>query len=141
MSGHGKARTELSKRNKYYISKHRRLELIHFCLQYPEWERSYHALEYPVSSIQDRDGPTPEQEFLDPTGNAAVARAMLADKMRIVWQASMEADKEIGSYIFKAVTEGLSFINLKTKTGIPCEKDMFYDRYHKFFWVLSRMKS
>lgn len=35
-------RAEVSKRNKYYISKHRYYELKHFCLQYPEWK---HALD------------------------------------------------------------------------------------------------
>ena len=140
MSGHGKMRTELSKRNRYYISKHRRLELVHFCLQYPEWERLYNALGPSAVTLQDHEGSPPKRYYSDPTGNAAVARVMLGEKMNMVKRASMEADDQIGSYIFKAVTEGLSFTNLKAKTEIPCEKDMFYDRYHRFFWILSRMK-
>ena len=35
MGNHEKA--VLSKKNKYYISKHRYYELKHFCLQYNEW--------------------------------------------------------------------------------------------------------
>lgn len=34
-------RSELSKRNKWHISKHKFLELKHFCLQYPEWHKLY----------------------------------------------------------------------------------------------------
>ena len=34
-------RAELSKNNKYWISKHRYYELKHFCLQYPEWQKEY----------------------------------------------------------------------------------------------------
>lgn len=32
---------ELSKANRYWISKHRYYELYHFCLQYYEWEKEY----------------------------------------------------------------------------------------------------
>ena len=34
-------RNEISKKNRYYISKHRMLELKHFCLQYEEWRQEY----------------------------------------------------------------------------------------------------
>lgn len=30
--------------------------------------------------------------------------------------------------------------NLKTKLGIPCGKDMYYDRYRKFFWLLNNSR-
>ena len=33
-------RAELSKKNPYYISKHRYYELKHFCRQYDEWKRA-----------------------------------------------------------------------------------------------------
>jgi len=140
MAGHGKVRTELSKRNKYYISKHRRMELVHFCLQYPEWVRLRD--EYECSSIVRRAlERLPDNSYdSDPTGESAVKLADVRKKMNMVLAASLEADDQIGSYIFKAVTEGLSFANLKAKNEIPCEKDMFYDRYHKFFWILSKMR-
>jgi len=41
-------------------------------------------------------------------------------------------------YILKAVTEGLSYTYLRTRMDIPCGKDMYYDRYRKFFWLLSQ---
>lgn len=50
-------RTTLSKKNPYYISKHRRLELVHFCLQYPEW------CEY-LTSIKNKGT---QDEWSDPT--------------------------------------------------------------------------
>ena len=34
-------RPELSPNNEYHIDKHRYYELKHFCLQYPEWKKSY----------------------------------------------------------------------------------------------------
>lgn len=48
-------RAELSTKNKYYIDKHRYYELKHFCLQYPEWKRTYAELEdvtLPLSMIE-----------------------------------------------------------------------------------------
>lgn len=47
------------------------------------------------------------------------------------------ADPTIAEYIFKAVTEGCSYTYLKTALGIPCGRSMFFDRYRKFFWLLS----
>ena len=35
----GYLKNELSGKNKYHLSKHRYLELKHFCLQYPEWKK------------------------------------------------------------------------------------------------------
>ena len=38
------ARSEISKKNPYWIPKHRYFELKHFCLQYPDWKNEYAAL-------------------------------------------------------------------------------------------------
>lgn len=37
-------RPELSKKNPYWIEKHRYYELKHFCLQYPIWRQAYNSL-------------------------------------------------------------------------------------------------
>ena len=55
-------------------------------------------------------------------------------------KADMAADPELYSYILKAVTEGTTFVVLKSLYGIPCERDMFYDRRRKFYWVLSGVR-
>lgn len=59
-------------------------------------------------------------------------------KMRLIEECCYAASDEIGNYILKAVTEGLSYVNLQMMHGIPCSRDMFYDRYRKFFYILSR---
>ena len=59
------------------------------------------------------------------------------------WQiekVAIEADRYLSQYILKAVTENLSYTYLKTKMGIPCGKDMYYDRYRKFFWLLNKVR-
>lgn len=52
----------------------------------------------------------------------------------------MEADQVLYNYILKAVTEELSYTYLKSKLKIPCGKDMYYDRYRRFFWLLSNSR-
>ena len=52
----------------------------------------------------------------------------------------MEADEYLYEYIMKAVTEGLPYTYLQTVMDIPCSRDTYYDRYRKFFWLLSKMR-
>ena len=44
------------------------------------------------------------------------------------------------NYIVKGVTEGKSYTYLKTKLGIPCGRDMYYERYRKFFLLLNESR-
>lgn len=131
-------RAQLSHRNKYYISKHRYYELKHFCLQYPEWKEEYANLAMSIGADSAvLDGMPKGTDRLDRTGEIAVKLARIKENIRIVEETAMECDSSIGRYIFKAVTEGYSFTYLKTVMGIPCERDMYYDRYRKFFYFLS----
>ena len=133
-------RAELSIRNKYHINKHRQYELKHFCLQYPEWKRAYAEFDdegMPLSMI-DR---TPTSNLPgDPTAKRAMMNTHYAEKIHLVEKAAMEADKYISEYILKAVTENLSYSYLKSKMDIPCGKDMYYDRYRRFFWLLNKLR-
>lgn len=126
--GSQKVRTSLSKKSKYYISKNRRLELKYFCLQYKEWKeylKDYY-LRYGTS------------EFSDPTAEEAMLRTIYISNIDLLTQISKIAGGEISEYLFKAVTEDLSFVNLKTVLNIPCSKDYYYERYHKFWYLLSQ---
>ena len=132
-------RPEISENNKYWISKHRYYELKHFCLQYPDWKKAYAALE--TLTIK-----SPILEELraytnvpnDPTAKWGIARALYSDRIDMIRRVAFETDKELCAYILKAVTEDLSYAYLKSRLDIPCGKDMYYDRYRKFFWLLSK---
>ena len=134
-----KVRPELSEKNKYWISKHRYYELKHFCLQYPLWKKAYAALEELTikSPILD-ELLSPSNILSDPTAKWGMARAYYSERIDMVKKAAMETDKELYVYILKAVTEDLSYTYLKTRLDIPCGKDMYYDRYRRFFWLLSK---
>ena len=128
--------SELSKRNKYWIPKYRYLELKYFCLQYPDWKKEYARLLEECLATSSNSEIRSSPEFVDKTSELAMKLSNLNSKISLVGKIANEIDPEIGRYILKAVTEGLSFVRLKTYYEIPCERDMYYDRYRKFFWVL-----
>lgn len=135
-----KIRAEISQKNKYYIDKHRHYELKHFCLQYPTWKKAHAdclTADIPMSMI---DGARQNDGIYDPTSARAITRAHYSRRIELLEQVARDADKYLWTYILKAVTEGLSYTYLRTKLGIPCGKDMYYDRYRKFFWLLSEVR-
>lgn len=137
-----KVRAELARTNKYWISKHRYYELKHFCLQYDEWKKAYTAIDETLISSPNLDRIySSNKSPADLTAKCAMAKAYYSSLIEMVENAAYEADKILGSYILKAVTEDLSFTNLKTRFEIPCGKDMYYDRYRKFFWILSKARN
>lgn len=134
-------RPELSENNKYWISKHRYYELKHFCLQYPVWKSAYAAFDdtgIPLSMIEKV--PTSNMPG-DPTGTRAIMKAYYKEKIDLIEKTALEADKYLYVYILKAVTEGLSYMYLKSRLDIPCGRDMYYDRYRRFFWLLSEARN
>lgn len=134
-------RPELAKTHKYWISKHRYYELKHYCLQYPLWKNAYYSLEdvsVPLSMIEN----TPTSNLPgDPTAKRAMMKAYYSEKIGFLESVALETDEYLHKYILKAVTEGLSYTYLKTKLDMPCGRDMYYDRYRKFFWLLSEARN
>lgn len=131
-------RPEISKKNKWWISKHRYYELKHFCLQYPEWREKYiHSIKYPeLNSLVSNEN----LEWNDPTGVSVELMDVYRRKIDLVESSAKEADPDIWGFILLGVTEDLSYVTLKMKYEIPCGRDMYYDRYRKFFHILSRKK-
>lgn len=136
-----KVRAELAKTNKYWISKHRYYELKHFCLQYSEWKKAYDLIDEMIISSPIWDKQPSENTISNITEKCAMKKIYYSNLMEMVEKAAKEADDYIGDYILKAVTEDLSFTYLKTTMEIPCGKDMYYDRYRKFFWILSKSRN
>lgn len=135
-----KIRPEISKKNKYWINKHRHYELKHFCLQYPVWKQMYSALTDPHTSLSSIERIPSNNLPGDPTARRAVMKAYYSERIKLIEKAASDADKYLCDYILQGVTEERSYIYLKTKLDIPCGKDMYYDRYRKFFWLLDRMR-
>lgn len=134
-------RPEISAKNKYYINKHRHYELKHFCLQYPEWKREYAALDDPSIASSAAEKIPSTNIPGDPTATLAMKKVGYLEKIRLIEKIAIEADDLLWEYILKAVTEGLSFTHLKARLEIPCSKDTYYDRYRRFFWLLSNSRN
>jgi hypothetical protein len=132
-------KSEISQKNKYWLSKHRYLELKHYCLQYPEWKRIYNSLQ-PTIHSHDYSKTNTGHADCDPTGKLALLRAEYSRNIELVDRVAAETDDVLSQYILKAVTEEKSFPWLKSVMEIPCERDMYYDRYRKFYWLLSQEK-
>jgi hypothetical protein len=134
-------RPELSDKNPYWIGKHRYYELKHFCLQYPIWKKAYAALDGLSKRPQDLEVFVKSGQLTsDPTARCAESRLFFADRMELVEQAAIDASPDLYPYILRAVTEGLSYNSLKMQYDIPCCREVYYDCYRRFFWLLSRKR-
>lgn len=133
-------RAEISENNKYWISKHRHYELKHFCLQYPEWKKEYLTLGVPSASSAMLEVISSTNTPSDLTARYAIRRVYYAERIDLIEKVAREADKYLYEYILRAVTEGLSYTYLKSKLKIPCSRDMYYDRYRRFFWLLNEAR-
>jgi len=136
-------RPEVSKKSQYYISKHRYYELRHYCQQYKEWQDCYRFL----SQMNGTVSVIPAEKIFynrkimwNSFEEKSDAKADFLRAIQLVNNCAKDADEELSDYILLAVTENVSFVKLKTQYNMPCEKDMFYDRFRKFFWLLSQRK-
>lgn len=126
---------ELSKKNPYYLPKHRYYELKHFCLQYRDWKRALILLDgWQGRGLSEvRRGNLPS----DPTEKVAMIRAYYAEKIDLVDSCIRQLEPAIAPYIQMGVTEGISYNKLQAR-GCPCGSEMYYDIYRQFFWLLSK---
>lgn len=131
----GYLKNEPSEKSKYHLSKHRCLELKHFCLQYPEWKQRLKA----ITDIRSSDTVMPgSDQISNETERIAIERTMLKNKIELVEKTCMETDQVLWFYILQGVTEETTYTYLRNAMNIPCGKNMYYDRYRRFFWLLNR---
>lgn len=132
-------RPELSKKNKWWIERHRYYELKHFCMQYTVWKRRRAELQ--SSGIATAgDIPVQSSEVSDPTARAVELMEICSKNIGMIEKASASTDLIIGPYILKGVTNGWSYDILRFRTDIPCCKEVYYDFYRKFFWILDKLR-
>lgn len=131
-------RSEISKKNPYWIDKHRYYELKHFCMQYPMWKKMYLIFDGLSKRPIHVSGSSKTGMHSDPTAECVTKMLYYRDRMELVEQSALAADGELYPYILKGVTEELSYDILRVRMGIPCCKDVYYKLYRKFFWILDR---
>ena len=131
-------RPELSEKNPYWLEKHRYYELKHFCLQYPIWRKAYVAIDGLSSRPSDFAMFKVKSTLGDPTAKCAMAKEFYSERTDMIQRVAEITDPVLGSYILKAVTEGLSYDILKARLEVPCCKDTYYELYRRFFWLLNK---
>ena len=132
-------RAKISKKNKYWISKHRFFEISHHCMQYKEWKDEYELLEQQGVDAVKFDGMPHSTEPGDPTASKGIRKYLLKEKMDLVEKTAHDAEPALEKWILTAVTnDNVSFEYLKLKMGIPCERDMYYNRRRKFYWLMDQ---
>lgn len=134
-------RPEITSKSDYWIDKHRHYELKHFCLQYPKWKKAYSDLTESSISASKLERESSTNIPSDPTAKCAMKKAYYLERIAMIEQAAKKADTELSEYLLKGITEELSYTYLKTRMGIPCGKDKYYNRYRKFFWILSETRN
>ena len=128
-----------TKKSKYWIPRQRYLTVIHYCLQYSEWQEEYADLASGSVSGINYNGMPHGSGSGNPTEVKAIRMAELSKKIATVEETAKEAGGEISEWILKGVTiENATFNYLKMVTGIPCERDMYYERRRKFYWLISQ---
>ena len=137
-------RTELSRKNKYWIPKHRYLELKNFCLQYHDWIRDIdaHSMDAIPSGISYDKMPSGSGTG-DPTAKIAITNSdadSAQSKIELIRRTAKEADPALAKYIIWNVTEGVPYWKLKQMHRIPCSINTFTRRRQKFFWIFSQKK-
>lgn len=131
-------RPEITTKSDYWISKHRYYELKHFCLQYIEWKAEYAELDGMEGGDMIRDSKS--TNIGNPVERVMDRRLYLSDRINLIETAALEAGSELNTYVLKAVTEGLSYDILKARFNIPCCRNVYYDIYRRFFWLLDKAR-
>ena len=131
---------EVSKKNKYWIERHRYYELKHFCMQYPIWKKAYDGIDGMSRQPANLEAIVKITGTSDPTAKCAEAREFYAKQMGMVEMAAKLTDELLGKYVLMGITEGISYDIVRARTNIPCCKDTYYELYRKFFWILNKIR-
>lgn len=132
-------RAEISESNKYYISKEKYYELRHFCNQYKEWKKESKQIKSHITK-DPSDQPNRNTGGTRITEEEAIRLYEIENKMKLVEDTATEADEFLGSYIFLVVTGAASFDFIKNYMKVPVSRNEFYEKYRKFFWLLSKKR-
>ena len=131
-------RNKISDRNKWKINDEKYLELKHFCLQYPDWKKELSDIKYITARKIDYIYSKGTKSTL--IEDQAIKIAELSNKISLIDNCAFEADEYLANYIIKGVTEGKSYPWLEANMEIPAGRDVYYDRYRKFFWLLDKYR-
>lgn len=133
-------KTTVSKKNKYWISRHRYLELVHFCAQYNEWIKIRDDLEGLQKAVVATYSVPNKSDVSDPTAVTAEKIMFYNDRIEMIHKAAYETDPIMAKYIIESVVNGYSYDKMRACSNLPCCRSVFYELYRQFFWRLSNAR-
>ena len=124
---------------KYALDKNEYLNAKYYALRYNKWKDEYEALSDTSRGLRyDQDRVQTSGDF-DPVEANGTRMAELSKKIEIIEKTATETDPDLWQWILQGVTdEFATYKYLKMIKGIPCGKDMFYDRRRRFYYLLSQ---
>lgn len=128
-------RSELSKKNPYWIPRERYLELKHFTKGYWDYMTELRAL-YGLKSCTVIDL-SREKRYL--SGGVKPGIIYWREKLDCIEKAANEACKELAPYVLQVIIESSSYDKLNARYNIPCGRRQFYRAYRRYFWYLDKM--
>lgn len=132
----------LSKKNPYYISTEKKLELVHFCRQYPEWREEYNGI---VHSGATRSLATDVVNVLRgrnprPTEGLMLRAVRLAELMDIIDNAALEAAPGFIGAIRQGAIYGKNYDQMSALSPMPVSRAEYYKALRKFYWILAQKR-
>lgn len=128
----------LSPKNKWYLPKYAFREALNYAQQYQDYldrleelGNGSRAISYDSQPHGDSKGTALE--------DLAIRRAKISVRVDKIEQACREADAELYPWLLKAVTNdgiGYDYLYYYLEPPIPCSRNTFYERRHKFFYLL-----
>lgn len=132
-------RAKISKKNKYWISKHRYYEIAHHCMQYKEWKDEYDVLDKQGVKGLDFDGMPHGTDVGNPTEAIGLRKVILKNKIDTLEETLRECEPDMYKYLLVAVTnEGISYNYLRMVMGFKANEKAYYRERRKFYWLMSQ---
>lgn len=124
---------------KYALSKTEFLSAKYFALRYKEWKDKYQVLSDTSKAISyDQDRVQSSGDY-DPTETTGIRMAELSRNIGLIEDTVREAGAEIYKWMLLGVTdEGATYNYLRMSKGIPCGKNMYFEKRRKFYYLLSK---
>ncbi len=127
----------LSEKNKYYLPKEELLTVLHFALQYANWDAELRTAPDTSKAITYDTDRVQTSNDSDPSSEIAMRRYTIAKKRDLVDEVLHQVAPEIEEFLRLGVCYGFTFWQLEAR-GMPCGKTMYYDRRQRFYWELAR---
>lgn len=133
-------KNEISKKNPYWIPKHRYLELKNWCLQYLEWIEFMSNARYIRSKIP---GVGKSQNISDPTGDLAVKLHKADLDTHLIEEICLAVAPDYFVTFLYGITWGASYdymiTQIRERPNFPSRSEWYKTR-RKFFYILSQKR-